>query len=142
MYVEGRGRLPALVWPKPLKRVVVYSSDVPHQLTAQQQVGPVSVYYAGWGVMSFVCGLAFLCHIELVKKPMLQAGTTAIWPQMFKSNVKPQQTNMNSGYVWRHLLSFLFIINGRLDTKNDNMLSLCMIEARLCLIENSWNSRI
>ena len=46
----------------------------------------------GWGVMSFVCGISFLCGSTLVKEPLLQAGTIVILPQMFKSNVKPQQT--------------------------------------------------
>ena len=56
----------------------------------------------GWGVMSYVCilwrggvschtscGMAFLCGSTLVKVPLLQAGTVAIWPQMFKH----KQTN-------------------------------------------------
>ena len=42
--------------------------------------------------MSCVCGMAFLCGSTLVKVPLLQAGTVVIWPQMFKSDVKPKQT--------------------------------------------------
>ena len=44
----------------------------------------------GWGVTSCVCSMAFLCGSTLVKVPLLQAGTVAIWPQMFKSYVKPK----------------------------------------------------
>ena len=51
---------------------------------------------AGWGVMSCVCGMTFLCGSTLVKVPLLQAGTVVIWPQMFKSDVKPKQTNKKS----------------------------------------------
>ena len=43
--------------------------------------------------MYCVCGIAFLCGSTLVKVPLLQAGTVAIWPQMFQSDVKPKQTN-------------------------------------------------
>ena len=46
----------------------------------------------GGDVMFCVCGMAFLCGSTLVTVPLLQAGTIEIWPQMFKSNVKPQQT--------------------------------------------------
>ena len=47
----------------------------------------------GWGVMSCVCGMAFLCGSTLVKVSLLQAGTVAIWPKMFQRDVKPKQTN-------------------------------------------------
>ena len=43
--------------------------------------------------MSCVCGMPFLCGSTLVKASLLQAGTVALWPQMFKSDVKPKQTN-------------------------------------------------
>ena len=43
----------------------------------------------GWGVMSCVCGMAFLCGSTLVKVPLLQAGTVV----MLKSDIKPKQTN-------------------------------------------------
>ena len=33
----------------------------------------------GWGVMSCVCSMAFLCGSTLVKIPLLQADTVAIW---------------------------------------------------------------
>ena len=32
----------------------------------------------GWGVMSCVCGLTFLCGSTIVKVPLLQAGNVAI----------------------------------------------------------------
>ena len=51
---------------------------------------------AGCGVMSCVCGMAFLCGSTLVKVPLLQAGTVAIiLPETFKSDVKPKQKNLN-----------------------------------------------
>ena len=34
-----------------------------------------------------VCGIAFLCGSTLVKVPLLQVGTVAILPHMFKSDV-------------------------------------------------------
>ena len=68
----------------------LFQCDVPHQWIAQRQVGPVSVYCDGWGFMSCVCGMVFLCGSTLVKVPLLQtaAGTDVIGPQMFKSDVK------------------------------------------------------
>ena len=46
----------------------------------------------GWGVMSCVCGMAFLaCVAAYWSIPLPQAGTVAIWPQMFKKDIKPQQ---------------------------------------------------
>ena len=87
---------------KILKWVAVFQCDVPHQWLAQRQGGPVCVYcdglgchvlclytVMGWSVMSCVCGMAFLCGSTLVNVPLLQAGTIAMWPQMFKSDVKP-----------------------------------------------------
>ena len=59
--------------PKTLKWVAVYSSVIPHQWIAQRQVGPVSVYCTGWGVVSCVCGMTFLCGSTLVKVSLLQA---------------------------------------------------------------------
>ena len=69
----------------------VFQCDVPHQWIAQRQVGPMSVYcdevgchvlclctVTGWGVMSYVCGMAFLCGHTLVKVQLLQAGTVVI----------------------------------------------------------------
>ena len=68
----------------------VFQCDVSHQWIVQRLVGPVSVYcdgvgclvlflytVTGWGVMSCVCGMAFLCGSTLVKVPLLQAGTVA-----------------------------------------------------------------
>ena len=46
--------------------------------------------------MSCVCDMAFLCGSTLVKIPLLQADTVVIWPQMFKSDIKPKQTNKQS----------------------------------------------
>ena len=56
----------------------VFQCDIPHQWIAQRQIGPVSVYCEGWGVMSCVCGMAFMCGSTLVKVPLLQAGTVVI----------------------------------------------------------------
>ena len=57
-----------------------FQCDVPHQLVAQRQVSPVSIYCDGWGVMPLVCGmtLSFLCRSTLVKVQLLQAGTIVI----------------------------------------------------------------
>ena len=51
---------------------------------------PPVCYYTvtGWGVMSCVCGMAFLCGNTLVKVSLLQVGTVVIWPQLLKSDVK------------------------------------------------------
>ena len=57
----------------------VFQCDVPQQWIAQQQVGPCLYTVTGWGVVSCVCGMAFLCGSTLV----------ATWAQMFKA----QQTN-------------------------------------------------
>ena len=53
--------------------------------------------------MSCVCGMAFLCGSTLVKVSLLQAGTVAIWPQMFQSDVKPKQTKQTKSRVERSL---------------------------------------
>ena len=52
-----------------------------------------------WDVKSCVCGMAFLCGNTLGKVALLQAGMVVIWLQMFKSNVKPQQTNNKQTYI-------------------------------------------
>ena len=46
--------------------IQVFKCDVLHQRIAQRQVGPVPVYYDGLGVMSCVCGMAFLCGSTVV----------------------------------------------------------------------------
>ena len=51
------------------------------------------------GVVSCVCGMTFLCGSTLVKVPLLQAGTVAIWHKLFKNYVLPQQTNTWSGWL-------------------------------------------
>ena len=65
----GEGFLGRVV-TKTLKWVVVYSSVTFH----------INVSVTGWGVMSCVCSMAFLCGSTLVKVPLLQAGTVAVWP--------------------------------------------------------------
>ena len=50
----------------------------------------------GLGVMSCICGVVFLCGSTLVKVQLLQAGTVVIWPQMFKSDVKPKTNKQAS----------------------------------------------
>ena len=72
------------------------SDDYTHQWIAKRQVGPVSVYSNGLGVMFCVCGMAFLCGSTFFKVPLLQAGTVVRWSQMFKSDVK--ETNTLSGW--------------------------------------------
>ena len=71
----------------------VFQCDVPHKCIAHTQVGPVSVYCDGvWcHVLCLQQGIPVWQHIG--KSTMLQVGTVAIWPQMFKSDVKPKQTN-------------------------------------------------
>ena len=82
---EFRGR----ILPKTLKWVAVYSS-----VTLQiNKSAPCLYTVTGWVVMSCVCGMTFLCGSTLVKVSMLQAGTVAIWPQMFKSDVKSKTWN-------------------------------------------------
>ena len=49
----------------------VFQCDVPHQWKAQRQTDPGSVYCDMVGVMSGVCGMAFLCGSTLVKVPLL-----------------------------------------------------------------------
>ena len=58
----------------------VFRCDVQHQWIAQRLVGRVSVYCdgVGWGVMSGVCGMAFMCGKALVKVSLLQAGTVLL----------------------------------------------------------------
>ena len=74
------------------------SDDYTHQWIARL-VGPVSLYCDGvW------CHALCLRHYiiqygsTLVKVPLLQTGTVVIWPQLFKCDVLPQQTNTCS--VW------------------------------------------
>ena len=87
----GKG-FPSRVWLKTLKWVAVYSSVTFHINGYHGDRSALCLYtLAGWGVMSCVCGMAFLCGSTLVKVPLLQSGTVVIWPQMFKINVKPQQ---------------------------------------------------
>ena len=91
--VEGRGRICQLCLTQDIKMgSCIFQCDLPHQWIAQRQVHPVSVYFdrVGSRVMSCVCGIAFLYGSTLVKVSLLQAGTVAIWPQMFKCDVKPQ----------------------------------------------------
>ena len=99
------GRLGKYVWPKILNSVVVLvwrSKSMDSTTTAPCQYSTVT----GWGVMSCVCGMAFLCGNTLVKVPLLQVGTVAIWPQMFKSDFKPQQTAWRMGHLMMIVLNF------------------------------------
>ena len=57
--------------------------------------------------MSCVCGMAFLCGSTLVKLLLLQVGTVMIWPQMFKSKVKPKQTNKKTSENLNTINSFV-----------------------------------
>ena len=69
MYMEGRGMISGSGLIQDIKMgSCAFQCDVPHQLIARRQVGPVSVYcdwvgchvlclytVIGWGVMSCVC---------------------------------------------------------------------------------------
>ena len=63
------------------------------------------------GVMSYVCSMAFLWGNTLVKVSLLQAGTIAIWAQVFKSDVKPLQTNKTHSFLTYLETSFLHHIH-------------------------------
>ena len=67
------------VLPKTLEWVAVYSS-VTFQINGQHSDRSALCLYTvtGWGVMSCVCGMAFLCGSTLVKLSLLQTGTVAI----------------------------------------------------------------
>ena len=69
----GEG-FPGRVSPKTLKWVAVYSSVMFHI----DRLAPCLYTVTGWGVVSCVCGMAFLCGSTLVKVPLLQAGTVVI----------------------------------------------------------------
>ena len=80
MCVEGQWRI---YWSGQLQDIKVWlSTSIDSTMTGQPS--PVT----GCGVMSWVCSLTFLCGSTLVKVPLLQAGTIAIWSQMFKSDNK------------------------------------------------------
>ena len=81
MCVEGRGRISRSGLTQDIKMgSCVFYCDVPHQWISQRRVSPVSVYCDGVGfhvlflytscdeagVMSCVCGMAFLCGKILV----------------------------------------------------------------------------
>ena len=87
--------------PKTLKWVPVYTSVTFHIIGWHRDRSAPCLYtVTGWGVMSCVCGMVFLCSSTLVKVPLVQAGTVAIWPQMLKRdvNVKHKQTNKHEMY--------------------------------------------
>ena len=87
--VESQGRISWSVLTQDIKMgSCVFQFDVPHQWIAQRQVDPVSVYCDRVGV---TCPVSAAWHSCVA--PLLQAGTITIWPQMFKSDVKPKQTN-------------------------------------------------
>ena len=69
---------------------IVYSSVMFHINSDRSALCLYTV--TGWGVMSGVCGMAFLCGSTLVKVSLLQAGTVVIWPHMFQSDIKPKHT--------------------------------------------------
>ena len=57
---------------------------------------PVSVYCDGVGCHVLWHGIPVWQYIGQNSVPLLQAGTVALWLQMFKSDVKLQQTIMNN----------------------------------------------
>ena len=75
--------------------------------------------------MSCVCGMVFLCGSTLVKGPLLQAGTVVVWPQIFKSDVKPK-TNKQKKCVSpsRKLSSWMITMHPNCD-KNSLVGLLC-----------------
>ena len=104
-----------------LKWVAVFSSMTFHINGWHSDMSAPCLYTViGWGVISCGCGMTFLCGSTLVKVSLLQTGTIAMRTQMFKSNVKPKQTNKNIDMislcirvdVWSHPLSILTRSNG------------------------------
>ena len=94
--VEGRGRNSQSGLTYDIKMGSrVFQCDVPHQWIAQRKGRPrVCILWRG-GVS---CPVSVAWHSS-VAVPLLQAGTIAIWPQMFKSDVKPK-TNKNRHLTW------------------------------------------
>ena len=72
----------------------VFQCDVPHQWIAQQQVGPMSVYCDGVG-----CHVLCLRHGIPVWQRIGQSITAT--PQLFKSDVKPKQTDKLANMPYR-----------------------------------------
>ena len=71
------------VWPKTLKWVVVYSCVTLHINGLHSDRSALYLYtITGWGVMSCICSMKFLCGSTLIKMPLLQVSTVAIWPQI------------------------------------------------------------
>ena len=68
----------------------------------------------GWGVMSCVCVMAFQCGSTLFKVPLLQAETVAICPQMFDSDVNPQQKQTHKQIITKRNLIFYLCFFTRL----------------------------
>ena len=67
------------VLPKILKWLAMYSSVTFHiKGLNRDRSAPCLYIVTGWGVMSCVCSMAFLCGSTLVKVPLLQAGTVVI----------------------------------------------------------------
>ena len=59
--------------------VAVYSSVAFHINGKHSDRSALCLYtVTGWGVMSCVCGIVFLCDSTLVKVSLLQAGTVVI----------------------------------------------------------------
>ena len=93
----------------------VFQCDVPHKWITQDRSAPCLYAVTEWGVMSCVCSMAFLCGSTLVKVPLLQADTIAIWPQMFKSDVEIKQTNKSVLMITKKVIinskSYYFILS-------------------------------
>ena len=91
--VEGWGRISQSGLTQDIKMgSCAFQCDVTHQWIAQPQVDPVSLYCDGVGchVMCLWHGISVWQHIGHSTNA---TGTVAIWPQMFKSDIKPKQTN-------------------------------------------------
>ena len=99
---ESRGRISR----SGLTQNRVFQCDVPHQSITQRQVSPASSTVKdtvpGWGVMSCVCGMAFLCGSTLVKVHCYKQATSRYDLRCFKATLNPKQ-NKSATVVITHL---------------------------------------
>ena len=97
--------------------------------------------------MSCVCCMAFLCGSTLVKVPLLQTSTVAIWPQMYKSDVKPKQTKVIPIWQTHHQVIHLTMFDNYWLTIDFHTPILCwmILKVKVChyrylpqLLQYSW----
>ena len=126
VWMAGEG-FPDRVRSKILEWVIVYSSVALYiNGYHKDRSAPCLYTVTGWGVMSCVCSMVFLCGSTLVKVSLLQEVTDVIWPQMFKSDVKPEQIP-----VWRS--------ESIGSTKTDRLVSVTVGVS--CPVSAAWHSR-